>query len=301
MASKRMKSNRYKPEPKPAKKSESQVPAHSKGLFRTITWVFLAAMMSLGAIYTHDAIVQSPFFAVSRIEVTGNQRVIREELLARAGLNRETNLFELHLPAVVKKLERHPWVARAAVKRNLFSTLQITIEEEQPLAIVTIENLPDIIINAQGAPFKEYDPETDHLEGLPVISGVDLSLSGSSYGFEGDLFNAIMDLLQMEGLSQVRKIQGDENTGITIKTLDIYNKRFYKEDTGDNQTEKEALIPIKLGFDRFEEKLARARKISRYMEAHFPNRSILAMDLYNIEKIFIKTEDALHNTLEKGV
>jgi hypothetical protein len=302
LAAKRTKPNRYRPEPKQENHENRQVPAHSRQFFRTISWIFMVAMMSLGAIYTHDAIVQSPFFAVTRIEVSGNHRVIREELLARAGLNRETNLFELHLPAVVKKLERHPWVARATVKRQLLSTLKITIEEEQPLAIVTIENLPDIIINAQGEPFKEYNPETDRLEGVPVISGVDLSLSDSTYGFEGDLFNAIMDLLQMDNLSQVRTIHGNENTGITIKALDIYNKSFYKGNTGENQGEKEAFIPIKLGFDRFEEKLARAREISRYMEAKFPSRTILAMDLYNIKKIFIKTktEDALHNTLEKG-
>lgn len=299
MASKRIKPNRYKSEPKPKTSHEAQ--PHGKALFRVVSAVFMVAMMSLGAIYVHDAIVQSPFFAVTTIEMSGNQRVAKEELLARAGLNRKINLFELHLPAVIAKLERHPWVARAAVRRKLFSTLEITIHEEEPLAIVTIENLPDIIINTQGAPFKEYDPETDRLEGLPVISGVDLSLSDTTYGFEGDLFNAIMDLLQLDGISQVKRIHGDENTGITIKTLDIYNKRFYKGNTAGNQAEKDVLIPIKLGFDRFEEKLARARSISRYMEAKFPSRSILAMDLYDIKKIFIKTEDALHNNLEKGV
>jgi len=263
----------------------------------------MVAMMSLGAIYVHDAIVQSPFFAVTKIDMSGNQRVSREELLARAGLNRKTNLFELHLPAVVKKLERHPWVSRVDIRRRLFSTLEIIIHEEEPLAIVTIENLPDIIINAQGAPFKAYDPKKDHLEGLPVISGVDLSLSDTAYGFEGDLFNAIMELLKMKGISQVRTIHGDENLGLTIKALDIYNKRLYKGDTEGNQAKKQAVIPIKIGFDRFEEKLARARKISRYMEDNFPSRTILAMDLYDIKKIFIKTktEDALHNNLEKGV
>ena len=37
------------------------------------------------------------------------------------------------------------------------------------------------------------------------------------------------------------------------------------------------------------------------MEANYPDKTILAMDLYNIDKIFIKTENTLHNTLEKGV
>jgi len=301
LAAKQNRPNRYKPEPKPQKPGETKT--HGKPLFRVLSAVFMVAMMSLGAIYVHDAIVQSPFFSVTRIDMKGNLRATREELLARAGLNHQTNLFELHLPAVVKKLERHPWVAQVEIRRKLFSTLEITIHEEEPLAIVTIENLPDIVINTQGAPFKSYDPEKDRLEGLPVISGVDLSLSDTAYGFEGDLFNAIMQLLKIKEISEVRTIHGDENLGLTIKALDIYNKRHYKGNTEEDQVEKEAVIPIKLGFDRFEEKLARARKISRYMETKFPDRTILAMDLYDINKIFIKTkaEEALHNTLEKGV
>lgn len=301
MAAKLAKPNRYKPSPKPEKTGNGQTVANGRSLLRIISGIFMAAVMSLGAIYTHDAVVQSPFFTVNHIEVTGNHRVSREEILAQAGLNRKINLFELHLPAVVKKLERHPWIDRARVTRRLLTTLEITLTEEQPLAIVTIENLADIIINTQGEPFKEYDPKTDRLEDLPVISGVDLSLSGTSYGFDGDLFNAIMDLLRIKGLSQIRTIHADENTGITIKALDIYNKRIYKEVTEENQAPEQALIPIKLGFEGFRQKLDRAVKISRYMEAQFPSRTILAMDLYNIEKIFIKTEDALHNTLEKGV
>ena len=216
MAVKGNKPNQYKPAPKLKKSGQAQ--AHGKPLFRLLSAVFMVAMMSLGAIYVHDAIIQSPFFAVTRIDMSGNLRATREELLARAGLNHETNLFELHLPAVIKKLERHPWVSRVEVHRKLFSTLEITIHEQEPLAIVTIENLPDIIINTQGAPFKSYDPEKDHLEGLPVISGVDLSLSDTAYRFEGDLFNSIMQLLKTKGLSQVRTIHGDENLGTDHKS-----------------------------------------------------------------------------------
>ena len=56
------------------------------------------------------------------------------------------------------------------------------------------------------------------------------------------------------------------------------------------------LIPIKLGFDRFDEKLAKAADISRYMAARFPDKTILAMDLFDMERIFIKTEDTLRHS-----
>ena len=60
---------------------------------------------------------------------------------------------------------------------------------------------------------------------------------------------------------------------------------------------------IKLGFDNFQNKLNRAKTISAYIDKNYPDRVITAMDLFDIEKAFIKTKrnDALHNTIEKGV
>ncbi len=305
MVTKRVKQNRYKPEPrqdKPAGSNKRQKATPRRmSLFRIIAPVFLVTAMSLMAIYAHDAVVQSPFFTIQSIEISGIERVTRNELITRAGLDQPTNLFDIHLATIEKQLTSHPWVARATVQRSLFTVLTITIEEQEPLAIVTIENLADIIINTQGVPFKEYEPAKDNLHALPVISGVDLSLSNNTYLFEGELFNAIMDLLQVQSLGEVKSIHGDENIGVTIKALDIYNKSTYTGPDGEILPWPRAPIPIKLGFKRFGEKLIRAKKISQYMEDKFPSKTILAMDLYNIEKIFIKTEDALHNTLEKGV
>ncbi|HCY88324.1 MAG TPA: TetR family transcriptional regulator [Desulfobacteraceae bacterium] len=302
MVTKRVKQNRYKPESaKTAADGKQKASGSRKGLsfFRIIVPVFVVAAMSLAAIWAHDAVVQSPFFTIQNIHIEGLNRVTRDELITRAGLDQPANLFEIHLAAVERQLVSHPWVARATVRRDLFTGLDIRIEEQEPLAIVTIENLADIIINTQGVPFKEYEPEKDKLYALPVISGVDLSLSNNTYLFEGELFNAIMDLLKVRGLGEVKHIHGDENFGVTIQSHDAYNRT--QPDSFNLEGASSSLIPIKLGFGRFEEKLARAQKISRYMATHFPSKVILAMDLFNIEKIFIKTEDALHNTIEKGV
>lgn len=308
MATKRVKQNRYKPESrKTAAAGPQAAPAGNAGgflLFRTIALVLAVGLMSLAAIYTHDAVVQSPFFTIQEIRISGIHRVTRDEVVTRAGLDQPANLFDIHLATVERQIESHPWVAQATIRRDLFTALSIRVEEQEPLAIVTIENLADIVINTQGVPFKEYEPEKDNLYDLPVISGVDLSLSNNTYLFEGDLFNAIMDLLKTRGLGDVRHIRGDENFGVTIQSPDIYNvRRPAGPEMADSATPPapEKLIRIKLGFDRFDEKLARAKKISRYMTDRFPAKTILAMDIFNIEKIFIKTEDALHNTIEKGV
>jgi cell division protein FtsQ len=257
--------------------------------------------MSFGCIYIHDAILQSPLFDVKTIMIDGLDRVTRDEVLARTGLDKPGNIFELQPAKLEKELKTHPWIRLATVKREMLSTVSIKIEEQEPLAIVTIENLADIIINAQGAPFKEYEPDKDDLNSLPVISGMDLSLSNSTYLFEGDLFNAVMEILRIKGIGQIQTILGDENTGILINILNTYPDTGFTNNSADTDSENKTMIPVRLGFDGFEKKLARARQIQRYMKTNYPDKKISAIDLFSLEKVFVSTEDAAQNAIEKGV
>ena len=200
----------------------------------------------------------------------------------------------INLFSIEKLIISHPWIQSASVKRNLTSVLSISVIEQELLAIVRIKNLADILINTQGRPFKEYNPLKDHIKKLPVITGIEPTSAANQYMFDSTLFNSIMDFLQTDKTVNVRQINGDKNTGITIEANDIYNLLPSKD---------QKTIFIKLGFNNFKAKLNKAKNISNYIDKNFPEKIICAMDLFNIEKVFIKTKlnNALHNNLEKGV
>lgn len=299
MAAKKNIPNSYKMQGKKIRKLKTF--SGGKALLRKNFLILFVGAMSLGCIYIHDAILQCPLFDVKTIMIDGLDRVTRDEVLARTGLDKPTNIFELLPDMLEKKLNTHPWIRIATVKRQLLSTISIKIEEQEPLAIVTIENLADIVINAQGAPFKEYEPAKDDLTALPVISGVDLSLSNSTYLFEGDLFDAVMKILKIKGFGQIQTILGDENTGILINILNTRQDTGFTKNPGETEFENKTVLPVKLGFDGFEKKLARARQIQRYMETNYPDKTISAIDLFSLKKVFVTTEDAAQNTTEKGV
>lgn len=299
MATKKMTQNRYKVQGKKTWKLKTFF--GSRALWGKLFLFLFVGAMSFGCIYIHDAVLQSPLFDVKTIMIDGLDRVTRDEVLARTGLDQPGNIFELQPAQLEKELQTHPWIRLATVKREMLSTVSIKIEEQEPLAIVTIENLADIVINAQGAPFKEYEPEKDDLSSLPVISGMDLSLSNSSYLFEGDLFNAVMEILRIKGIGQIQTILGDENTGILINILNTYPDTGFTNNSADTESEDKTMIPVKLGFDEFEKKLARARQIQRYMKTNYPDKRISAIDLFSLDKVFVTTEDAAQNAIKKGV
>ena len=292
--SKRIKENKYKPEARNVDAGVSEAGIGIDFCLKCILTVAIISLISLASIFVYDFITQSTFFNVQKIQISGESRATKDEIMASVNLKTGINIFGLNLFSIKKQIISHPWIQSAIVKRQLPSSLIITIIEQQLLAIVKIENLADILINTQGRPFKEYNPLTDKISNLPVISGLDLASKNNEYQFNGPLFNSIMDFLRIQGLSYVKHIKGNKHTGIMIETQDIYNKE---------PLSKQETLQIKLGFDGFQAKLNRAKKISEYIDKNFPERIICAMDLFNIEKVFIKTKrnDALHNTLEKGV
>jgi hypothetical protein len=289
--SKKIKPNRYKAETQKSNNTGSNS-VNAICLQSLMTFIFIMAL-SLGSIFIYDFLTQSDFLNIKKIEISGTKRVLKKDILKLADLTFEKNILEINLFSIEKRIISHPWVQSAYVKRNLDSVLSISIVEHEPLAIAKIGNLADLLINTLGRPFKEYNPQNDSVKNLPVITGLELSSSNNLYVFNGTLFNSIMGFLQSNDSDNIKQIIGDKNTGITIEAKDIYNQ---------NPIEEPGIVQIKLGFNNFKAKLNKAKNISEYIDKNFPEKSICSMDLFNIERVFIKTKlnTALHNDLEKG-
>ena len=284
--------DRYK---EPANNATPEETAKKPSFFSSLLKpVLVICVFSVSAVFVHDVVVQSPFFTIRQINIQGEHRVKKKEILGLAELLGPANIFQVNLPIMEKRIAAHPWIATATVHRSLFSTLLISIEEQHPLAIVRIENFPDMIINQQGVPFKAYEPETDQDVTLPVITGLDLTTSDNFYHFEGPLFNAVLDLLQGQYQNNIRSIHGDELVGITIQATGLFKSSLVPETT---------TLPICLGFDDYDRKLRKARQISQYIHANIPGKTLCAMDLFDTDTVFVQTapREILPANIEKGV
>ena len=287
------KPNRYKPE----KRKDPHASDSGFSIDFCLKWIMLVtgiSLLSLTCIFGYDLVTQSKFFNVKKIEISGNNRISADEIKSFAGLDQPHNIFKLNVHALEMKISSHPWIEWTSVKRNFTSGLDIQVVEHRALAIVKIENIADILINTRGRPFKEYNPSTDQIESLPIITGLDLTQSESGYLFDGIRFNAVMDFLKIADQRTIYKITADDQIGLTIETDTIYNK------TEDQEKKR---VQIRLGFGSFQQKMDRAETISQYLDQYFPDREIIAMDVFNLDKIFVKTKmnDPDQNVIEKGV
>ncbi|MHB9145184.1 MAG: cell division protein FtsQ/DivIB [Symbiobacteriia bacterium] len=80
--------------------------------------------------------MQSGFFRLERIVVTGNHRVSQDEVAVLTGVAPGAHLYSIRLEQVAKRLEQNPWVAKAVVSRGWPATLVVDVTERQPVALV---------------------------------------------------------------------------------------------------------------------------------------------------------------------
>jgi cell division protein FtsQ len=111
-------------------------------------------------------------FAIRHIELTGNQRLSYEALLAAAGLALGQNIFAVEPEELRRRIAQQPWVEFARVKRVLPDTFSIEVRERHAVAMLALRELH--LVSDDGLAFKTLEPGDPY--DLPVISGIDATL-----------------------------------------------------------------------------------------------------------------------------
>lgn len=96
--------------------------------------IALALFVTLLAGY---AFMQSPFFALQTVHVTGSDYLGEEKVLALGGIHYGTNILQLDLRRIQTSISDHPAVAEVRVARRLPSTLAVDIIEKRPVVYLT--------------------------------------------------------------------------------------------------------------------------------------------------------------------
>jgi cell division septal protein FtsQ len=118
--------------------------------------------------------VRLEIFHVDQINVRGNHRLSKGEVLAMLQSLRGRSVLSVDLAEWRRALLNSPWVADASLRRTLPSTIDVVILERAPLGIGRI-NGSLYLVDDRGAVIDDYGPNYADLD-LPIIDG----LSGSS-------------------------------------------------------------------------------------------------------------------------
>lgn len=112
----------------------------------------------------------SPRFEVRGLVYEPTAHVDDTRLRELLALSPGTNILSLDLEELAARVVADPWVAKASVVRVLPDSLQVTVEEHEPRAVLSLAGKL-LLVDGEGTAFKPLEPGERNR--LPVITGFD--------------------------------------------------------------------------------------------------------------------------------
>lgn len=149
------------------KKDSTKSMSSTKRIVGGCTGVLIAVVICL--LMEMDTLQALPLniFKLNELEILGCNITSPAEIVSQASLQKGENILSIDLVAASKRLESHPWISRAILKRTLPGTLQIYLTEREPRAVIVLDDL--YLVDRQGEIFKRATPAEQK---YPRLSGL---------------------------------------------------------------------------------------------------------------------------------
>jgi cell division protein FtsQ len=184
-----------------------------RGLLAAACGIGLSAGLWYGLPRALYAVKTHRYFALTNVEVHGNHRITRGEVLQWAGVNEGASAWDVAPDAVRARLQSHPWVRRVRVQREFPNRLRIDIKERRPIAIVQLDELN--YVDRSGhllGPLRDGDSPD-----FPLITGLG---EAKSPGFTAVGVRRALRLLRLcrrlDCFDAISELHVDQDRGITI-------------------------------------------------------------------------------------
>ena len=150
----------------PVKKRPSAV----RLALRAVRVLVPCALIGYATYLAFDLVVSASTLQVRRVVVSGSSRFSAGEMEALISGLRGSSILTTDLQEYRARLRKSPWVADAALRRVLPSTIEVFISERVPIGLCRVGN--DIyLLDRTGTIIDEYGPQYASFD-LPLIDGV---------------------------------------------------------------------------------------------------------------------------------
>lgn len=218
------------------------------------------------------------YFALTNIEVNGNRRITRGEVLQWAGVNEPASVWDVAPDLVRVRLQSHPWVRRLRVQREFPNRLSIEIEERRPVAIVRLDELN--YVDRSGrilGPLRDGDSPD-----FPLITGLEeAKLSGFTPVGVHRALRLLRLCQRLDCFDAISEVHVDENRGITVFPL-------------------RPAAAVVLGWGGWREKLARSARVFAAWEGQVERLAAVDVSFRDMVVVKLRAERPAAGRSAKG-
>lgn len=171
--------------------------------------------VSVGLLAGYRWLTTIDYFTIRDMQITGNSRMSKEDVLAQAELVPGRNLLAVNMENVEALLVKNPWIESAQVTRVLPGTLKIRVQEREPSYLVQYEDklcyadgegrIIDTVQSDQFVSLPQVEVESGMERHLPVLEELRKSVAAKQTPF---------------GLDQVAWIRLSWRHGLELRLMD---------------------------------------------------------------------------------
>ena len=231
---------------------------------------FLFAGFSALCVAGYHGLLSSPLLQVTRIQVSGCERLDPHTVIQQAQIPSGVNILSLDLDKIRHRLSSHPWIASAVISREIPDRIRIEITERKPMALVKGRHF--YLIDQQGLCFTSAIP-SEHA-GLPIITG--LKPETLEQGFT----------LPRELTVLVEELYRESTVGLPWRL--ISEIRWHNRNGGLSIFVVQGGIQIDLGTGNYGPKIMKLERVLRYLEEKEMHHQLKGIDLSYGNRVFVR-------------
>ncbi len=202
-------------------------------------------LLGAGLSRLYHEMLGGPWFKLEQIEITGLKNLDRGEILNAMDLEKGQCTLNIRIAQVTERLKKLPAVRQARVRFESRGRIVAEIVEREPAAIVRCGG-KDIQMDTEGILFSEAAP--DEKRPLPLITG--LCDSNINLG----------DLVPARSMGQIRELLSAIDSSRSWLAGTAISECRWNEN-GFTLVMGERAVPVDIGKDSFEQKIAKLRKV----------------------------------------
>jgi len=239
-------------------------------IFRTLGIVGLAGLLALLMVYAYNFALCADYFQLKDTVIRGCKRISEEEVKTLAGISAPLNILTVNPEKMARAIEESPWVRNASVGRELPDRLVIEVTEREPAAL--LKKGSDLyLVDRDGVVFKKF--ETDDSVDAPVFTG--FYRNGD---LRGELLNKVFAFLDY--------LSGNDYFPRVWNVSEIY-----VDEVHDLSVVTDNHLFLNLGFDDYEKKLKRLRKVMADLARRGLEGRSLSIDLVDSSRVVVQEGD----------
>jgi cell division protein FtsQ len=141
------------------------------GLLRPLVkWTLVLGILGYTTVRALALVTEAPALRISHVTVQGTRQLGRADVLARVRTLEGQNIVRADLDAARRRLLGSPWIADATLRRQLPSTIEIAIDEREPVGLARLGRGGLHLIADDGTVLGPYGPEA--AVDLPIVDGL---------------------------------------------------------------------------------------------------------------------------------